>query len=813
MHCNDDMWDSLVLPAALEFYNMMTDTSIAKDEKYKLMHMKPKEKTLNIDTVSASAVAYAPGHVAVASSGNTVLTCFDVAPLCQQITDAECASLAAEVARGASEAGGPARARGRALVSRHEGAPLCRVFFSGAQAPRQQGRLLLCAVDRLAVLWAWQWSPEDASWKELFSGPFALGDPSAVVADSVVLDPLSGNLLWVEGSVVVSRSLALGPCPSPRPCQGPASPPTPASLGPASRLGDACASGLEPLAVLPDSPDGLWVLGAGDVRFWPLRASTPASAVLATCPEAPQRVARAAVHPITRELVALDGSGAALFVCGQRADGSLSFAPLAELALPEGAGPAEALVLHRHSAVLHAMSTKRHESDHEASRAAVDAQLNTAWQLRTLVVPHMASSADLSLLALSFPAALRRACRVPRGLPASSPAEAAPLVRAFVSSCSPQRASPAACVAASWGLRAATLRALPPSSALLLAVCAAQSRSPRAVAAACEVVEGRWLGKMAECAALPALLAAMRSGSSRDIAAAVEGVAGCRGTCSLPRAVLTWCVRRADICAPLVVAACCLGSLDALDVLGSALSGMAPLNPDSGSAALVEACSTGSVEVVRRLAQPPYSLTGVHAMHGGSEPLRAAARLGFVGVVQVLGQPPYSLGEADPLSLGYALKEACYQHINVVEVLAQPPFNAAASSRAQDEALQVACHSGSPDIVRALCRHGPPFSLGHADAVADGCAAFVEACGRGNPEVVRLLAQEPLCFGRPEAEKARRAGLVEAATAEVAQNGASEAPEAPEQEEYQEEQQDDQNNINWNDMTTLASMGPTDVAE
>eukprot|EP00727_Mastigamoeba_balamuthi_P005848 m51a1_g1883 putative tyrosine protein (618) ;mRNA; r:701649-706780 len=47
--------------------------------------------------------------------------------------------------------------------------------------------------------------------------------------------------------------------------------------------------------------------------------------------------------------------------------------------------------------------------------------------------------------------------------------------------------------------------------------------------------------------------------------------------------------------------------------------------------------------------------------------------------------------------------------------------------------------------------------------------------------------------------------------AAAVENGASEAPEAPEQEEYQEEQQDDQDDINWNDMTTLASMGPADV--
>eukprot|EP00727_Mastigamoeba_balamuthi_P007658 m51a1_g3512 hypothetical protein (230) ;mRNA; f:888311-896174 len=40
---------------------------------------------------------------------------------------------------------------------------------------------------------------------------------------------------------------------------------------------------------------------------------------------------------------------------------------------------------------------------------------------------------------------------------------------------------------------------------------------------------------------------------------------------------------------------------------------------------------------------------------------------------------------------------------------------------------------------------------------------------------------------------------------------APEAPEAPEQEKYQEKQQDDQEDINWDDMTTLASMRPTDV--
>eukprot|EP00727_Mastigamoeba_balamuthi_P002255 m51a1_g12026 hypothetical protein (267) ;mRNA; f:323-19557 len=37
-----------------------------------------------------------------------------------------------------------------------------------------------------------------------------------------------------------------------------------------------------------------------------------------------------------------------------------------------------------------------------------------------------------------------------------------------------------------------------------------------------------------------------------------------------------------------------------------------------------------------------------------------------------------------------------------------------------------------------------------------------------------------------------------------------EAPEAPEEEKYQEEQQDDQDDINWDDMTTLVSMGPAD---
>eukprot|EP00727_Mastigamoeba_balamuthi_P011676 m51a1_g7130 putative dwnn a cchc-type zinc finger (171) ;mRNA; r:236788-240594 len=62
----------------------------------------------------------------------------------------------------------------------------------------------------------------------------------------------------------------------------------------------------------------------------------------------------------------------------------------------------------------------------------------------------------------------------------------------------------------------------------------------------------------------------------------------------------------------------------------------------------------------------------------------------------------------------------------------------------------------------------------------------------------------------PTAGPAAAAAVLAHPLGGLATNGASEAPEAPEQEKYQEEQQDDQNDINWDDMTTLASMGPVD---
>eukprot|EP00727_Mastigamoeba_balamuthi_P012776 m51a1_g8120 hypothetical protein (1286) ;mRNA; r:151948-175760 len=342
------------------------------------------------------------------------------------------------------------------------------------------------------------------------------------------------------------------------------------------------------------------------------------------------------------------------------------------------------------------MSNKRHTSD------SLGEQLQTAWLLRTLVVPHVVRDEDLGPLALSLPAALGAACY---GSPESSSPS---LVRLLLSS--------------------ATARALVRDSALLLAVCAALSRFPP-ISAAVEAI-------VAEAASLGVL--------PRDAGAVPV-------TCE-----------SLDV----VVTACRLGSTDALDLLGSAAPVVRrALGPADGCAALVAACQAGSVGVVRRLARPPYCLGGPHARFGHLRVLTAAASAGHADIVRALGQQPYGLGgdEADASELRSVLIEACgNDHGAVVDALAEPPFNIGANRDALNNAfwcacckgcagaaaalrqfgkrrdwhcMRRACESGNAELVRMLAE--PPFSL-----QASG-ASLAAACGKGHLEVIRALARAP----------------------------------------------------------------------
>eukprot|EP00727_Mastigamoeba_balamuthi_P008409 m51a1_g4190 putative trithorax- isoform d (2135) ;mRNA; f:392342-401491 len=234
---------------------------------------------------------------------------------------------------------------------------------------------------------------------------------------------------------------------------------------------------------------------------------------------------------------------------------------------------------------------KRRENCEASARDA----LQTAWDLRTLVVPRV-PDADLAPLALSFPPVLGPACFCPRARPAT-PAGQQCLLRALLSACAPGRASPAVCAALSRqrALRAAVAGGLTRYSALLLMVCAAQSECPSAVAAAASIVT--------DCRRIGGLL---------------------------------------------FKTACRVGPSGTLDMLADRPFNHGSLEATrSNSIALVEACEAGNVDVVLRLAQPPFSLGPEHARSRDCASLRVAAERGHASVVRALGQAPFCLGEAD----------------------------------------------------------------------------------------------------------------------------------------------------------------------
>eukprot|EP00727_Mastigamoeba_balamuthi_P012772 m51a1_g8117 hypothetical protein (467) ;mRNA; f:142722-146311 len=399
----------------------------------------------------------------------------------------------------------------------------------------------------------------------------------------------------------------------------------------------------------------------------------------------------------------------------------------------------------------------------EELRRFPDHYLQAAWQLRTLVLPRVAC-ADLEPLALAFPSALLPACC---SLCPALLASSAALARLFLAACAPRGRSPASCAAlARWwpARRSAAARAhgaceLPPASALLLAVCAAQSRCPRiAAAAAALVVDGVGRYALRGSAALVQMLGALQTGSPEAIAAAVDAVA-----------------RGAENGAALLDAACRAGSPEALDVLGSAPFTLGVREALEVSA-LFTACCLGHAGVVRRLAQPPFSLQGAYDQWEGCRALQAAAASGHAEVVRVLGLPPYSLGEADHSLLVPVFHTACASNLaDVVQVLAEPPYSLAAESYRAEQGLERACATGSAGVVRVLgkylggcptqclrsaCGCGsvevvrllsePPFNMGHAQA-ADYCLG--SACSSGNAELLRLLSEPPYSLGHEDAVK------------------------------------------------------------
>eukprot|EP00727_Mastigamoeba_balamuthi_P005668 m51a1_g1720 hypothetical protein (462) ;mRNA; r:59988-65619 len=275
-----------------------------------------------------------------------------------------------------------------------------------------------------------------------------------------------------------------------------------------------------------------------------------------------------------------------------------------------------------------------------AAAAHLDAQLRTAWLLRNHVLPRM-HDRDVGPLALALPAALAAPCCCPENATGHLTSSDY-LLRELLRACVPQRLCPATCALfARWRpLCWCAARALVPSTALLLAACAALSRCPAALAAASAVV------------ASPSLAFAA-----------------------------------------LLRAACSTGSMDVLAVLDSAPFAPVALDVDDGGLALAQACCSGNIDVVRRLAQPPYSLRRVHARYDNLVALKRAVEQFCPDIVRELAQPPWSLGNAARFpAITDALDIACMRNMGtVVEVLLRPPYNALQDYTSLDWSIALAC--------------------------------------------------------------------------------------------------------------------------
>eukprot|EP00727_Mastigamoeba_balamuthi_P011454 m51a1_g6931 hypothetical protein (808) ;mRNA; r:189410-192624 len=195
------------------------------------------------------------------------------------------------------------------------------------------------------------------------------------------------------------------------------------------------------------------------------------------------------------------------------------------------------------------------------------------------------------------------------------------------------------------------------------------------------------------------------------------------------------------------VVAAGLRSASMLDVLAAE-----PYSVCSNSAELrrrqaQSACRTGSREVVRRLAQPPYRLGHTEAVEG----VRDACLAGNVEVLDAFAEPPYSLMSNDVATAGHMLLVgACAGgHMGIIRRLSQAPYNLgiSAASGLNCAALTGACMVGHAHIVEELGK--PPYSLGPEDArTADALAV---SCKEGRTEVVRVLARPPFCLGHSDA--------------------------------------------------------------
>eukprot|EP00727_Mastigamoeba_balamuthi_P000832 m51a1_g10746 hypothetical protein (1328) ;mRNA; r:342093-348407 len=166
------------------------------------------------------------------------------------------------------------------------------------------------------------------------------------------------------------------------------------------------------------------------------------------------------------------------------------------------------------------------------------------------------------------------------------------------------------------------------------------------------------------------------------------------------------------------------------------------------------ACLVGSKEVLRRLAQPPYSMGRAEAVESSCLALQNACAAGNVEALDVLAEPPYSIAFDDIRAVGHTLLEfaAASGQVGAVRRLSQAPYSLGCNGNSS-AALARACTGGHVAVIEELGR--PPYSLGQEEArTADALAA---TCKEGRADAVRALARQPFCLGHSDAS--RRANL------------------------------------------------------
>eukprot|EP00727_Mastigamoeba_balamuthi_P007067 m51a1_g2981 hypothetical protein (568) ;mRNA; f:720145-721848 len=438
--------------------------------------------------------------------------------------------------------------------------------------------------------------------------------------------------------------------------------------------------------------------------------------------------------------------------------------------------------------------------------SALDAALRSAWDVRTLVLPRIASRSSLLSLALSCPPCLAAPAMLLCARPGPVVFSA---VDALVAACAARdsavvrRALSSPLLAArrvsAWGDKdlaacvvwTCTYLLVTPEAhrALLEVVPAARAApseppaSPRVLfAAACPAGAGSSAGEEKELEGVASGLRALLGSGienklakmtpSRNLAWACESgalsiVRLCRlglipasstqNACTTSRDAISHAEIR-----DCLARACRCRSPTAADVVRElSYSPFRAVRDDALAVhALLTACSSGNHDVVRALSAPPFLLGACEARAGPVPALVAACRNGHYRVVRVLARPPYGLSATDAQE---ALVEACSSgRARVVLELTKEPYLAHQSVGAAGitSAVVAAVRHGHTDVVRVLAK--APFDA-HAVIGEHGKAlALRAACKSGSAQMIAELALAPWNIG---GDIARESGVLAVACA------------------------------------------------